>query len=95
MNRPIVAIVALTFAVGAAALCAPFLMAAVRHPSSQDTPVWLALGISAALSSALAIWSCLSRVALNIKSLAIRALLCITLVLPAALLLGAFSSVPP
>lgn len=95
MKRPIAAIVALTFAAGAAALCAPFLMAAVRHPSSQDTPVWLALGVSAALSSALAIWSGLSRVSLSIQSLAIRVLLCITFVLPAALLLGAFSSAPP
>jgi uncharacterized membrane protein len=55
MKRPVVAIASLAFAIVAAALSAPFLLAAIRHPSSQDTPIWLALGTSAALSSAFAI----------------------------------------
>lgn len=95
MKRPIVAIVYLVLAIEAAALSAPFLIAAIRHPFSQDTPVWLTLGIPAALSSALAIWSCIARTSLSIKSLAIRALLCITFAFPAAFLLGAFASNPP
>jgi hypothetical protein len=95
MKRPVVAIASLAFAIVAAALSAPFLLAAIRHPSSQDTPIWLALGTSAALSSAFAIWSCIGRAPLSTQTLAIRALICMAFAFPAALLLGAFASNPP
>ena len=95
MKRPIVAIVALFLAIGAAALSAPYLIAVFNHPFGQDTPIWLALGIPAALSSIFAIWTCITRTSLSTKILAIRELLCIVFAFPAALLLGAFARNPP
>ena len=95
MKRPLVAIVAVAFAIGAASLSTPFLIAVIRHPFSQDTPIWLTLSIAAILASALAIWTYVASASLGVKGLTLRALLCIAFAFPAALLLVAFSINPP
>lgn len=95
MKRPIVAIIAVGSAIGAALLSMPFLIAVIRNPFGQDTPIWLALGLPAALSSALALRTSIARTSLTQRNLATRAFLYILFVLPAAFLLGALTSNPP
>jgi len=95
MKRPLIAIVSASFALSAVAIAGPFLSAVVSNPASQDTPAWLALGIPAALAAMVALQSCIQRDKLSTKNLAIRAFLCCACVLPAALLLGSFTSNPP
>lgn len=95
MRRPLLAVVAMAFAIGSAMLAAVFLFAAIDSLAGQDAPIWLALGISAALAAAVAVQSCIVRLSLGIRGIVLRASLCLVLASPAALLLSLLSSYPP
>jgi hypothetical protein len=95
MKRPGMVIVGAAFALGCTGLATPLLFAALGNPFGQDTLIWLALGMAAASSAGLALWSCVGRASLSTRVLLLRALVCLALALPAALVLGFLASHPP
>lgn len=95
IRRPVLAVASTAFALASAMLAAVFFFAAIDSLASQDAPIWLVLGISAALAAAIAVQSCVVRLSLGFWGIVLRALLCTVLASPAALLLGLLTSYPP
>jgi uncharacterized membrane protein YfcA len=95
MARAIFGIFSVLLALGAAVISVPYLFAALRHPSTQDTPIWATLGTLAILASVIATQTFKRRMNIDPTALVLRTFASCALVLPAALFVGYFAIAPP